>query len=164
MDIMRKENVGAKAEDDNVILTLGHAQAKLHYRTALRVGQHLRIHAKISQHRIADKQHWSKHGLGNIIDLKARVQGMTLLDALKYVIAPRALQPTTQQKKIWVENIGDEIVRLHLGSNAYVDMHYTNGFQLSDWLRTAGKEAKLNASDGFKELSALGSLHDAAAK
>ena len=161
-DILTKQNVSVEVEDEVVILNIGIARAKFHYRTALRIGQHLRLNAKTSQRLIKDAEHWSKHGIGSQENLTVKLIHTSLLSALKYIIRPKALTPTTQRKKVWVENIGTELVRLHLGANTHVDMHYTTAIQISDMLRLKGKEAKKNTGDGFKELSAIGSLHDAA--
>ena len=54
---------------------------------------------------------------------------------------------------------GDQVV-LRLG-NSEIKMPYADSFKLSQMLRVAGKQAKLNAGDTGRHWSVLGVLDDA---
>ena len=160
-----KQHVSVTAVDEIVVFMIANAQAKFTYRAALRHSQHMRINAKsCMRHVEGDSRDWRKAQLeeGQIGSL-AKLQNRSLMDAIRTIrVAPLLLVPATPSKRVWFENF-DETVRMHLGSTAHVDFHYEDALKISGWLRVAGKQAKFNSGDRFKELSAVGSLHDAAA-
>lgn len=165
-EIRTSQRVDVETEGSVVVWYIGKARAKIRYRTAFRVAQHMRINAKDCMARVGDtKRRWFAAAQLEEGTLKPiNMMGGSLLDMLRTIRwMPLPLAPYQPEKKIWVENFG-ETVRVHLGTSAHVDFYYEDALKISQFLRVQGKIAKRFAGDTWKEMSGLGSLHNAAEK
>lgn len=152
MTIATKTNVSVHCEGPVVVLRIGHGEARLKYRTALRVAQYLRVYSREAKRNAQDCTRFKPQ-------LEFKQEVMPLASWFKRLIGMRPVEAAKPGKRIKAEVKG-ETVNLWLGNTCF-GLHYNNALQLTEWLRTRAREAKNFAGDKSKEISVVGTLHNA---
>jgi hypothetical protein len=147
-DLLRKRNIAVLDENDIVIFKVGRATARFSYRTAFKLAQRLRLHAKLAA-RIAGEDF--------------RVHRIVTENSLKHLVKRLStVQRASRERPNLNYEIGNEgsLVVFRMG-NVFLKFDHETAMTIAAWIREHGKSAKAWAGDTGKSFSIVGRLSDA---
>lgn len=146
-ELLLKQDIRVDTDLDRVVLWVGRTDFPMPYAQAIKISAGLRLGSKqIMQICGVGAIHWASYAT---LDTYAQIPDLSLQ------------KRTTQIKKYdWRIDAYGEHLKLWL-DNVLVEIHFTVGLKLSEWLRVSARTARNWAGDNSKQRVAMGILNDA---
>ena len=146
-DIALKTHVAVFTDNDHVILRVGKVDAEMPYAAAMKMAQSIRVAGKSCARYSHEATPWLELAYG---------EEVVVQDYSKTTPSANKLSGRYN----WSVSVESERITLVLGDFSFT-AHYVDALKISQWMREAGKIAKLWAGDTSKSMSAVGMLTDA---
>lgn len=145
-ELLQRMRIDVAADNDVVVLSVGHASLRFGYPTAFKIAQGLRVAGKHAM-RNAGIPVNTHRAVG---DFDTNLPAAPLHPEYRRTAEPLAGQP-------WRVDVENTRVALHIGNTA-LRVDHDAALQMATWLRMRAKEAKRWAGDTSRTMRIAGTL------